>query len=155
MTKEELDILKQLSIISQRINALPKLYEDPHGESKSETFFHVNALERIVFARDGQRAYLKSIAGEIIQKMEKGIPAKILRAIKAEEKAIAKKKQTTKKKVRHSYAFRSKQAKKKIAELQAPEGPTRRIGKVPKNLTPKQAAKVKQTLTQRTKWAKK
>jgi hypothetical protein len=114
MTKEELDILKQLSIIGQRVNDLPVIYEDPNGESRSEVFLHINALERMVFARDGQRAYLKSIAGEIINKMEKGIPAKILRAIKAEEKTIAKKKQTAKKKKSPGRPAKKKPGKKSV-----------------------------------------
>jgi hypothetical protein len=70
MTKEELGIIKQLSILGKRIKNLPEIYEDPENELSSQVFLHINALERIVFAREGLRAYTKVAAGELIAKLE-------------------------------------------------------------------------------------
>lgn len=133
MTKEELDIIKQLSILGKRIKNLPEIYEDPEAELSSQVFLHINALERIVFAREGLRAYTKVAAGELFAKLEASLKYKPRNA-PTPVLSIPKKKQTTKKKVKHSYAFRSKQAKKAITakrDLQSPVGPKRAAGRPP------------------------
>lgn len=70
MTKEELAILQMLSNIGKRIDRLEPLYADANEELKTEVHRHLNALQRIIFAREGLRYFKKLAAGKIIQYFE-------------------------------------------------------------------------------------
>lgn len=137
MTKEEVEILSQLSIINKRIKKLPALFDDG-GYVKRKVQDHINSLHLIVLAREGVRNYKKLVGGDLIQQIQAGDSDRLFEKIlKATEEhtarntitptiTIPKKKQTTKK-------------KKDIG--------VRRVKKVPAGMTVKEQTKLKQKLT--------
>jgi hypothetical protein len=132
MTREELDIVKQLSILGKRIKQLPEIYEDPENELSSQVFLHINALERIVFAREGLRAYTKVAAGELLAKLE----ADVLRNPFTPVISIPKKKQTAKKKKSPGRPAKKKKVKK------VPAGMTRKeLNQLTRSLVKKKPGK--------------
>lgn len=73
MTKNETAILDDLAKICERINALPPIISKGRDTIlEKETVTHINALQRIVLARDGLRNYKKEVTDSLLTSVEKG-----------------------------------------------------------------------------------
>lgn len=69
LTKEELAILNQLTAIHKRIKRLPPQFNDEHNTQRKYATQHINALLRLIFSREGIRAYGKQQANQILDNM--------------------------------------------------------------------------------------
>jgi hypothetical protein len=148
MTREELDIVKQLSILGKRIKQLPEIYEDPENELSSQVFLHINALERIVFAREGLRAYTKVAAGELLAKLE----ADVLRNPFTPVISIPKKKQTAKKKKSPGRPAKKKKSPGRPAKKKKSPGrpaKKKKVKKVPAGMTRKELNQLTRSLVKK------
>jgi Asp-tRNA(Asn)/Glu-tRNA(Gln) amidotransferase C subunit len=73
MTKKEIEILDDLARICESINALPPVISKGRDTIlEKETVTHINALQRIVLAREGLRQYKKSVTDSLLSAVKNG-----------------------------------------------------------------------------------
>lgn len=75
MTKEEIDILQRIGALADNIKALPPLFSD-HKLPVSDVVFHLNSVQRIIFARQGIRSYKQNALKELFTGLGKKLAGK-------------------------------------------------------------------------------